>query len=81
MNFTINGRAASHTEAQAHFFAQASKSPTPELLAMCPNGPRLTLGDLDYVWCSMWKLSEGLGWEECRAEIEKTGVKRHLTND
>ena len=79
MKFTINGAEATHTEAQAHFVEQASKNPTPELLAMCPNGLPLILGDLMYVWSAVWNTTVGLGWEEYIAEIEKTGVKRHFT--
>ena len=72
MNFTINGRPATLQEAQAHFFAYAARTPTPELIAMCPHGVPLILGDLLHVWYGIETTMPG--WEDARAEIEKSGV-------
>lgn len=76
MEFTINDKPASYDEAQRHFVSEASKAPTPELIAMCPGGLPLTFGDLMYVWEGITTSITGMGWEAYRAEIEKTGVRR-----
>jgi hypothetical protein len=72
MQFTINGHPASLAAAQAHFFAAVAKNPTPELIAMCPHGLPLVLGDLMHVWYGIETTMAG--WEDARAEIEKSGV-------
>ena len=73
--FTINGKPATHDEAQRHFLEVASATPpSAALLALCPNGAPIIYGDLYYVWEGI--MADVSGWEAYRAEVEKTGVLR-----